>query len=49
MQQKIEKKYFVFEVIGSELVSLLLVSSKNRILFISSQCVNKQSQDLACQ
>ena len=48
MQPKIEKKVFVSEIIGSELVSLI-VSMKSKILFIGSQCVNKQSQDFACQ
>ena len=35
MEQKIQKKFFVSEII---------VSLKKRILFIGSQCVNKQSQ-----
>ena len=49
MQQKIENKIFVSQIIASELVSLNCIVIKNRILFIGSQCVNKQSQDLACQ
>ena len=48
MQPKIEKHYFDSEIIASELVSLI-VSIKNKILFIGWQCVKKQSQDLACQ
>ena len=45
MQQKILKKVFVSQIIASELASLNF-PIKNRILFIGSQSVNKQSQDL---
>ena len=41
MQEKIGKKLFVFEIIASKLVALI-VSIKKRISLISSQCVNKQ-------
>ena len=44
MQQKTEKNIFVSQIIAQELV-LLNVPMKNKILFIDSQCVNKQSQD----
>ena len=40
MQEKIEKKLFVFEVIALELVALN-ISIKKGILVISSHCVNK--------
>ena len=49
MQQKIKKKFFVSEIIAFELVSLKCLYFKNKILFIVTQCVNKLSQDLACQ
>ena len=48
MQQTIAKKFFVSEIIASEMVSLI-VSVKKRILFIGSQCLNKESRYLACQ
>ena len=46
MKKKIEKKFFVFEVIGSEFTALN-VSIKKRILAISTQCVRKQCRDFA--
>ena len=42
MQKKKEKKFFVSEIIASELVALI-VSIMKRILVIGSECVNKQS------
>ena len=48
MQQKTEKNIFVSQIIAQELV-LLNVPMKNKILFIDSQCVKKQSQDFLCQ
>ena len=48
MQQTTAKKFFVSEIIASEMVSLI-VSVKKRILFIGSQCLNKESRYLACQ
>ena len=48
MQQKSEKNLFVSQIIVTELV-LLNVPVKIKILFIGSQCVNKQTQDFACQ
>ena len=48
MEQKTEKNLFVSEIIAPELVSLN-VPMKTKIIFIGSQCVNKQSQYLACQ
>ena len=48
MHSKIEEKFFVSERIASELV-LLNFSIKNMILFNSSKCVNRQSQDFTCQ
>ena len=58
MQQKIEKnifiseitsEIFVFEIIVSVLVSLNCLYIKIKILFIDSQCFNRQSQDFACE
>ena len=48
MEQKTEKNLFVSEIIAPELVSLN-VPMKTKIIFMGSQCVNKQSQYLACQ
>ena len=48
MQQKIEENLFVCEIISSELVSLNC-PSKEKILFMGSQCVNMPSQDFASQ
>ena len=48
MEQKTEKNLFVSEIIAPELVSLN-VPMKNKIIFIGSQCVSKQSQGFACQ
>ena len=48
IKHKILKKLFFSYIIASELVSLN-VSIKNKILVIGSQCLNMQSQDLACQ
>ena len=48
MEQKTEKNLSVSEIIATELVSLN-VRMENKIIFISSQCDNKQSQDFACQ
>ena len=46
MQRKIEKKYLVSQIKVSELVALIL-SITERILVNGSECVNKQSLDLA--
>ena len=40
MQQKNQKKLFIFQIIASELRSI--VSFKKKILVISSECVNKK-------
>ena len=48
MQQKTEKNLFVSEIIAPELVSLN-VPMNTKIIFMGGQCVNKQSQDFACQ
>ena len=42
------QKLFFSQIIASELVSLNFLYL-DRLLFIGSQCVNKQSQDFACQ
>ena len=42
MQKKIQKKFFVFETLASELVALN-VSIKKTILVIATQCLRKQS------
>ena len=41
MQQKVQKRFFVSEIIASEMVALI-VSIMKRILVIGSECVNKQ-------
>ena len=41
MKKKIERKFFVFEIIPSEFVALNCLCQE-RILAISTQCVRKQ-------
>ena len=48
MRQKIEKNFFLSEIIACQLVSLIC-PYEEKIVFIGGQCVNKQSQHLACQ
>ena len=48
MEQNMKKKFFLSWISPSELVSLNC-PMKNKILFISSRCGNKQYQDLACK
>ena len=45
IQKKIEKIFLVLEIIAFELVVLETHFSRNRILVIWNQYVNKQSQD----
>ena len=41
MKQKIQKKFFVFEIIPSEVIALNCLYQE-RILAIGTQCVRKQ-------
>ena len=45
MQKKIQKKFFSFQIIAFELVSLNTRFYWERILVIGCEYVNKQSQD----
>ena len=45
IQSKIQKKSLVSEIIGFELVALKSPFSRERILVIGSQFVNRQSRD----
>ena len=43
MQKKFEKKFFVFQIITSELVALYWLYLKQIMILIKCQCVNKQA------
>ena len=46
MKKKIEKKFFVFQIIPSDFVALYCLY-QGRIVAIGTQCVRKQFRDFA--